>query len=347
MKLRPQAIDGFLRKPPPAIHTALIYGPDAGLVTERARQLQKTWLSDPDDPFALSELRMETLQSEPERLAEEMQAMTLTGGDRVVNVRGPNERLVAAVKQILALTHPCARCIIEAGDLAANSKLRKLVEASEHGAAIPCYRDDDRDVQRLIQTHLRSHNLPVEQGVIEYLVENLGQDRAVTRNELDKLALYAGPDRSQPLTLAEVANAVGDSSEIGLDQLTRAMLDGNLADLNAALDRLLGEAVSPIAMIRAAARITHQLWGLRLKVEAGGPIDGVVDAHRPPIHFRAKPTFKRALRHWRSAAVANAIEILVELELACKTSGLDDQAMLRRRFWEIAQLPGQGAKAVN
>ena len=36
VKLKPQAIDGFLARPDARIATVLLYGPDAGLVAERA-----------------------------------------------------------------------------------------------------------------------------------------------------------------------------------------------------------------------------------------------------------------------------------------------------------------------
>ena len=39
MKLKAQAVDGFVARPDPRVATVLLYGPDAGLVAERGRGL--------------------------------------------------------------------------------------------------------------------------------------------------------------------------------------------------------------------------------------------------------------------------------------------------------------------
>jgi len=46
VKLQPKAIDGFLRKPDPKIRAVLLYGPDSGLVRDRAQTLGRTVVPD-------------------------------------------------------------------------------------------------------------------------------------------------------------------------------------------------------------------------------------------------------------------------------------------------------------
>ncbi len=66
----------------------LVFGPDRGLVTERANRLAKSVVPDLTDPFRVSDLDEGTLDSDPARLADEAQALSMTGGRRVVRVRG-------------------------------------------------------------------------------------------------------------------------------------------------------------------------------------------------------------------------------------------------------------------
>lgn len=56
MKIAAGQIDGFVKKPAPGIHAVLVYGPDAGLVTERAEVLIEAVAGTLDDAFRISEI---------------------------------------------------------------------------------------------------------------------------------------------------------------------------------------------------------------------------------------------------------------------------------------------------
>ena len=51
--LRGKEIDAFLARPDPGRPIILLYGPDAGLVRERADALLASAVDDPNDPFSL------------------------------------------------------------------------------------------------------------------------------------------------------------------------------------------------------------------------------------------------------------------------------------------------------
>ena len=49
-------VDRFIARPDPARPVVLVFGPDAGLVRERAETLVRTAIDDPKDPFQLARL---------------------------------------------------------------------------------------------------------------------------------------------------------------------------------------------------------------------------------------------------------------------------------------------------
>ena len=57
MKLAPSRIAAFLQRPDPEIRAVLLYGPDEGLVRERAEILARTVCPDLQDPFRVADLR--------------------------------------------------------------------------------------------------------------------------------------------------------------------------------------------------------------------------------------------------------------------------------------------------
>ena len=52
-------VDAFVARPDPARPVVLVFGPDAGLVSERVNALIKASVDDPNDPFALARLEGE------------------------------------------------------------------------------------------------------------------------------------------------------------------------------------------------------------------------------------------------------------------------------------------------
>ena len=138
-------VDAFVARPDPARPVVLVFGPDAGLVSERVNALVKSSVDDVNDPFALARLEAEDLSAEPSRLVEEAQTIPLFGGRRAVWVKAGSRNIAPAVEALLALRTIECRVVIEAGDLRRNAPLRSLCEKAKNAAALPCYADDERD----------------------------------------------------------------------------------------------------------------------------------------------------------------------------------------------------------
>jgi DNA polymerase-3 subunit delta len=335
VKLGARQVERFLRRPDPTTSTVLLYGPDQGLVRERAEQLVRTVLDDPQDPFRLSELSADALRNEPGRLADEARTLCLVGGRRVVRLRQASDQVTAACRALLALEALEALVVIDAGELGPGSSLRRLIEAAPNAAALPCYRDEGRGLADLIERLLAEHGLQIEPDARAYLMEHLGADRGVTRSELAKLALYLEPAEasaaptSRRVRLDDVAAVVGDSAALEIDDLVHAATLGEPAEVERCLNRLLGEGHAPVRLLRALANHVGRLHQLALLVGRGEPAERVIDGFRPPLHFRRKPAVKAALRLWPASRAAAALGALLEAELGCKTTGRPAEALCR------------------
>src|SRR5271166_6619707 len=121
-------VDGFIARPDQARPVVLVFGPDAGLVSERVNALVKASVDDPNDPFSLVRLEGEEVSTDPGRMVEEAQTIPLFGGRRAVWVKAGSRNIAPAVEALLgdALfgASPTCRVVIEAGDLRRNAPLR-------------------------------------------------------------------------------------------------------------------------------------------------------------------------------------------------------------------------------
>src|SRR5881227_4245540 len=144
--LRGKEIDAFLARPDSGRPIILLYGPDAGLVRERADALLASSVDDPNDPFSLVKLDGDELSAEPSRLVDEAMTIPLFGGRRAIRVRAGGRSFASGVETLLADPPPSCRIVIEAGELRRDAPLRALCEKARTAAIIACYPDGAREL---------------------------------------------------------------------------------------------------------------------------------------------------------------------------------------------------------
>src|SRR6188472_4081310 len=133
--------DSYVSRPDPARPVVLVYGPDAGLVHERAQTLVRAAVDDPSDSFSLIRIDGDDLSANPFRLVEEANTIPMFGGRRAIWVRAGGRNIVPAVEAVIAAPSPDSRVVIEAGELRQNAPLRSLCVGAKNASAIACYSD--------------------------------------------------------------------------------------------------------------------------------------------------------------------------------------------------------------
>src|SRR5271168_3653270 len=275
-------VEAFIARPDPARPVVLVFGPDAGLVSERVNALVKASVDDPNDPFALARLDGDLISAEPSRLVEEVQTMPLFGGRRAVWLKAAGRNIAPAVEALLAARISECRVIIEAGDLRRNAPLRALVERAKNAAALPCYADSEKDRAKLIDDEMRAAGLTLAPDARALLIPLLGGDRAASRNEIRKLALYAN-GRGQ-VGVDDVTAVISDASALALDDIVDAAFAGRPADLETQLGKARTAGTSAGSILFNAQRQVAQLHKWRTTIEEGASFS--LDAVQPPLHFR-------------------------------------------------------------
>ena len=320
MIVRPADVERFLERPAGGIAAALLYGPNRGLVRERARRLGRAVVEAPDDPFRVAELAPAAVAARPALLADEAAAQSMTGGRRLVFLRGAGNEAAAACAALLRAAAPEASLVVvEAGELNKRSRLRTVFEGAKNAAAIACYDDDPETLRGVVRDALSAHGKTATPGARETLLARLGGDRKATLSELDKLALYAG-DRAA-IDEADVLACVGDATEATLDDLADAVGLGDQAAAGRALDRLRADGVHAVRVLGGLQRHFQRLHQAAGRVEGGAGIPAAVAAMRPPVFFKRRQKVTRQLARWSAADLARAMAVLLDAEIACKTTG--------------------------
>ena len=339
MKISAGRVDGFIARPDPAVAAMLVYGPDSGLIHERAMLLAKNVVEDLSDPFRVAELTGPTINDNPTCVADEMLAMSFDGGERLVIIRDATESVTAALKIALDAaekTNSSATVVIHGGNLGAKSELRKLCESRKDAAALPCYPDDEEGRARLARGVIKSAGLTVAADALRTLAGILGDDRLSNRGEIEKLILFAGPNAE--ITEDDVLSSIGDSGTTSLDETIYAAADREIAKLDRSLDRFWSDGGEPISLMRATQRHFQRLHRVSGLLANGESYESAVRQLRPPIFWKFAKRFQNQSHSWQSSLIEQALLRLTEAELALKTTGTPGQAACGRTLLAIASM---------
>jgi len=336
MKLSTNQLSGFLQNPPPSVRVILIFGPDTGLVSERAEAMATRLVRDKNDPFCVSGLTGASVNEDPTRLLDEACAMTLGGGRRLIRVQHALDTNAAALAKFLSDPPACDSVIlIEAGELDKKSKLRAACETdSPLVASIPCYLEDAAGRRRTIASMLETEKLAASRDVIRLLADILPPDRLALRSEMDKLALYALGQKE--VTLEDVRAIIADAGGAEIDDLVQAAASGDPRRAATLLDHLLAEQTSPVALLRGMQRHLMRLQLARAHMANGAGAGEALKKLSPPVFWKLVEPMTKQLGRWPLERLEARLAQLAEAESSCKKTGTPDTTLVSQLFLSIA-----------
>ena len=336
--LKAHEVERFVKRPDLEAGIILAYGPDAGLVRESAQRLVRHYAGSDADGMGLVTLDGGELDGDPGRLLVETRTSSLFGERRVVRVRGAGKALTVPLSEIAA--DPAgAIVVLEAGNLAPRDALRALVEGAKTGRALPCYADSDETILRLIAESFNQAGIRAEPDVAPALRDLLGNDREVTRREIEKLVLFA--DQNKILTRADVVALCADNAMLVLDEIADAIGTGHAEKLDSALNRALAAAVNPQQILAAVALHFAQLRRWRAVVDSGTSVRDVLDGARPKPHFSRRAALEQQLRLWSDAALATATDRLYGATAESRRHYGRAETLTRRVLLALAAMAAQ------
>ncbi|HZG30500.1 MAG TPA: DNA polymerase III subunit delta [Ensifer sp.] len=315
-ELKPQEFDRLLRSSSALPRIIVIFGPDRGLVSERAEAAATRTGVSLTDPFAVTRIEASDLQKAPGRLIEEMQSIGLFGGEKLVWVRNAaNEKsLVDGLTALSADNELQSYLIVEAGDLKKGSALRKAAEAARSVTSVPCYADDQASLNTLIDDILQETGQRIAPAARARLLENLGGDRRASRGEIRKLALYCAHDPQ--IEEHHVLDIIGDVSETSLDNLIDALLGGDATTMIAALDALVSAKTAIYQVLNAVIRQFQTLDSLRAEMDRSRQsANQVVQTHGKHIFFKRRNVIVQALNVWTAPKLSRELSRLQTMVL--------------------------------
>jgi len=318
----------------------LFYGPDAGLVSERAQALARRMAAGFDPAGELLRLDDADLDADPDRLAVELETVPMFGGPKVLRTVASRRVNAAALKPLIEGRPLEGVLIVEAGNLKPDDSLRVLFEKSPAAAAVACYADGAQDLDALAREMVKDAGATISAEARHALVDRLGADRVLSRGEIEKLLLYVGGRRE--IRLEDVEAVVGDVSELALERITFAAASGQPERAIGECGRAVSAGESPQTIIAAVQRHFQRLHRVRSALDTGTGLDDALRLLRPQLHFKQKDAFAAQCRLWTAARLGDALSRIFAAARAARLSSSLEEPLAERLILGLAMMARDG-----
>ena len=334
--IKAQQANAVLTRPDPTITAFLIYGADAGLVSERAVRLARSLAERDTPPGEIVRIDDAELEDDTERLSVELLTLPMFGGRKIVRTSMSRRVTGALLRAILDGPPLAGVLIVEGGNLRPDDAARAAFEKSAHAAAIPSFADDAQSLDVMINEVLGAQRLSITPDAREMLLARLGADRGLSRGEVEKLALYAA---GRGTIDAEAIEAiVGDASELAMERVIDAAAAGDGTRAMEGCQRLLASGEGAQSVIAAVQWHFARLHRIRGAIEGGRSMDEAMRQIRPPLHFKRRAAVEAQCRRWTAPKLAAALARIRASALAARTASSLEDAHAERLLMELARL---------
>lgn len=335
-KFKEPSLESFIKNGATGYKAVLFYGSDNGLIDEYRQRVGKAVCPDLKDAFRVASFSASAIE-DPAIVVDEINAISFLGGRRVVFIKEANNTFTNTFKNILSEYKSDALIVVTAGELKTKDSLPAFFEKETDLAVFPCYADEGEALLKMISKFLMENKKTASNQVIQYIAENLGADRMLSKSELTKLVTFVG--NSSQITMDDVTACLIDASALSIDQLQYAITGGQQKIVQETLDKLFASGETAISILRMIAAHLKKFQITLAKISSGIPADTAIAALH--VFYKKAPVFKEQIRKWSPKNIASALDTLVKTEIQCKQKNIPTQLLVSRALIKITALYGK------
>lgn len=334
MKVKDTEIVRRFHSNPDTHRLALLCGPNAtrcqALVDELVAPIAQT--------AERIDLTIGDLSDHPARLNDEATSISLFGDKRYIVLRlnsGEAVRAAGAIENLLTSDTKGDPVFVIAPGMADKTALAKTIIAAPDALLATCYETKQSDAVGAVLQMAQQEGVRMSRNTAADIAALTSNNLVLAKLEVEKITLYldATPEEPQEVDSNILALLGAENDEEDLSLLFNAALNGDTKILTAELANSSASGFSEIGLIRLMLRHLNKLADLRSKADKGGSIDKIVD--HPSVFWNDRKNYARQLSIWSSAHISRLIDRILNLEIAMKSSGSGERALVEQELLTI------------
>ncbi len=334
--------DRFLTQLPPHVFLYLVFGPNAGLASERKHQIIRSSVDDPSDPFQYVQMVGDVIATEPMLLVDEANTISLFGGKRAISITMGSRNFIPAVEILLKVPPRDSIIILEGGALKRDSAYRKLLEPARTAATIECYPDGPKEIEQMIRNTVAAAQINIDADAMSALTHMLGADRLLTRTELEKLILFVHGRKT--IALSDVEAIIADASALATDAAVSGAFAGNVDVVDEIVGRAFANGIDSYVLLSAALRHSSGLQRARSDLDNGGSFEHAIGTMTRTGSYVSRESLELQLRLWSPSRLQRIIKDLSEIIGKSRRETKLAASLTLRALWSISRIAQNGRR---
>ena len=312
----------------------LLYGENYGLKKD-IREVIKNEIKKNDSNVELLSLYEKDIIENKDDFYNSIYSGSLFGNKKIITIYNGTDKIISQVQDINDKYPGNVFIIIFSEILEKKSKLRNFFETNTKTICIPCYLDNERDLEIIANKELKKENVFLSKESMNLLVEKANCDRDNLKNELEKIISYSL--NKKKIETDEVKSIINFSGEYKSDLLINECLSGNTLQYKKIFSEMYINTVNQTYLLRILSNKIQRLLNIKKKQSSSNNLENLVNTTKPPIFWKEKPVVKRQLSIWKLNDLQSTIKEINDIEILCKKNPQVSKIIFFDFFSKICQ----------
>ena len=293
----------------------LLYGENYGLKKD-IKKFISTEIKQKDESIEILSLyELEILEND-ENFYNFVYSGSLFGNKKIITIYESTDKIIEKINDVYKKYSEKIYLIFFSEILEKKSKLRNFFEKNKKTICIPCYLDNEKDLEIIALLELKKNNIILSREAINLLIEKSNLDRNNLRNEIEKIKSYSL--NKKKLEIEEIKSLINFSGDYKNDTLVNECLCGNISQYKKIISELYTNTVNEILLLRILSSKVHRLLKIKEQENKSNNLDNLINTSKPAIFWKEKLLVKKQLSIWNIFDLKKIIDDMNNTELLCK-----------------------------
>ena len=270
----------------------LLYGENIGLKKDIQNFITIEIKKEESNFETLSLYENEILDNE-ENFYNTIYSGSLFSNKKLIFIYEATDKIIKKISEVYDRYPDNIILIIFSKILEKKSKLRNFFEKQKKAICIPCYLDNEKDLEIIAKLELKKNKISLSREVLNLLIEKSNSDRNNLRNEIQKIQSYSL--NKKKLELDEIKSLINFSGDYKSDILINECLCGNINQYKKIISELYINTVNQILLLRILGNKIQRLLKIKKQENITKNLDMLINSSKPPIFWKEKPLVKKKL----------------------------------------------------
>ncbi len=298
----------------------LFYGENLGLLEE----FEKKFVTINDGKTVYLRYFQEDVLDAEKNFIEEINNPSLFDERKIFLIKRVNDKILKLIEEIIPNIGE-NKIVLFSELLEKKSKLRNFFEKDKRTDVIPCYKDNETGIKKIIQNSLKDFS-GLSPAIINSILECCNNDRVKMQNEITKIKSFFDKKK----IIIKDLNRLLNSQEVDdFNIIKNNSLAGKKLETNKLLNSTVIDADKTVYYVNL---FNQRLVKLKEVIEKKINIEQAINELRPPVFWKDKPEFLYQAKIWDSNKLNLALQETYNVEMKLKSNSIINKKIIIKKL---------------